>query len=108
MQTLLSLQSGLVAHVVGNVLLQFPEEHVSVVAAFPSLHCALVVQQPDTGAYVPAHDPPPQVSGVVHALPSVQAAPLFPAGWPQIPVVHVSVVQGLPSSVHVVPFEAAA
>jgi len=45
-----SLQSGLVAHVVGSVLLHVPPEHVSVVAQLPSLQSAFVPQQPGKGA----------------------------------------------------------
>ena len=47
--TLLSLQSGFVAQIVGSTLLQLPPEHVSAVAELPSLHWPLVVQQPGTG-----------------------------------------------------------
>jgi hypothetical protein len=110
-QGLLSLQFG------AGPPLQVPPPHVSfVVQAFPSLHGAVlfVWTQPvdglqessvqgllslQSGATPPWHVPPPHVSFVVHAFPSLHGAVLGvwtqPAGTPNPAGLHESSVHGL-------------
>jgi glyoxylate utilization-related uncharacterized protein len=107
-QTLPSLQLG------GGPPRHDPPEQVSaVVQALPSLHGAVLLTwtQPLDGLQVssvqplpslqlsggpPAHDPPEQVSAVVHALPSLHGAVLFVCTQP-LDGLQLSSVQPLPS-----------
>jgi hypothetical protein len=86
-----------VVQLVITVLLHVPAEQTSAVPELPSLQCALIVQQPGVGVYVPPHEPAPQASGVVQAFPSLQDAVLFACAQP-VGLAHESSVQALPSS----------
>jgi hypothetical protein len=96
-QTSPSLHSGFEVQLVIGVLVHVPAEQTSAVAGFPSLQFALIVQQPGVGVYVPPHEPDPQASGVVQALPSLHDAVLFACAHP-VGLAQESSVQALPSS----------